>query len=74
MVQNVSSASLATKRTPTPITQEELLANWEASLDRVVAGETLMIITEGKPNVYLMPFEEYEIRAAHGTNDALADH
>lgn len=47
-------------RKPIPITQEELLAHWEETIDRVIAGETFMIVINGKPTAYLMPFREYE--------------
>ena len=33
---------------------EELLADWEANLDRVIAGDTFIILMDGKPTHYLM--------------------
>jgi hypothetical protein len=48
------------RREPIPITQKELLAHWETNIDRVIAGETFMIVMDGKPTHYLMPLTEYE--------------
>jgi hypothetical protein len=47
-------------RRPIPITQEELLADWEGNIDRVIAGDTFLIIVNGNPACYLMPISEYE--------------
>ena len=47
-------------RKPIPITREELLADWEANIDRVAAGDTLMLMENGEATHYLMPLSEYE--------------
>ncbi len=43
----------------TPITTDELLGNFEPTIDRCAAGETFVLIQDGKPTVYMVPYADY---------------
>lgn len=44
----------------TPITEEELLENFDQTIDRCVAGETFVIIRDGNPSVFMVPYDQYQ--------------
>lgn len=60
MTDTTSHTPTPAIRKPIPITFEELLADWEANIDRVIVGDTLMLLTDGKPTHYLISLAEYE--------------
>jgi hypothetical protein len=49
----------------TPITVDELLANFEPTIDRCAAGETFILIQDGEPTVYMVPYAEYVALEEH---------
>ena len=53
------SAVASAQPTPIPITQDELIANFDATIDKVVAGAVFEIITEGKPSVFMVPYRQF---------------
>jgi antitoxin (DNA-binding transcriptional repressor) of toxin-antitoxin stability system len=55
-----SAESLSIRREPTSITEAEFLADFGATLKRASAGETFVIIRDGKPIVYLVSIEDHE--------------
>jgi PHD/YefM family antitoxin component YafN of YafNO toxin-antitoxin module len=44
----------------TPITEEELLENFERTIDRCVSGETFVVLRGGEPAIYMVPYDEYQ--------------
>ncbi len=43
----------------TPITHDELMENFEATIDRCAAGETFVLIRAGEPVIVMVPYDEY---------------
>jgi len=43
----------------TPITTDELLENFEPIIERCAAGETFVLIQDGEPSVFMVPYAEY---------------
>jgi antitoxin (DNA-binding transcriptional repressor) of toxin-antitoxin stability system len=62
----------------TPITTDELLDNFEPTIDRCAAGETFVIIQDGEPTVFMVPYTEYvaleeRAKAAAGVKSPVPD-
>jgi hypothetical protein len=79
----VDTESKTTATTPsyygaTPLTVDELLENFEPTIDRCAAGKIFVLIQDGKPTVYMVPYTEYltleeRAKAAPGANSPVPD-
>lgn len=59
MTDTAPKPKLAAYYGATAITEEDLQADFEATIDRCVAGETFVLLRGGKPIAYMVPYDEY---------------
>ena len=61
MSDDNSKTAKASYNDATPITYRALQENFEATIDRIVAGETFVLLVNGIPTIYMVPYEEYNL-------------